>query len=216
MKIYPNLETYPDLQATFFKLSDEEILSLKKESISFLKKIENNSNELESQRLNHKLAGHIEHQYILNNSVNQYIESIMKPVVKKYIDSYMSDTFLSLDNLTMSTGNIPCWINLQKKNEFNPMHKHHGMLSFVIWLQVPFSIENEQKHSNIINGKKPLNGNFCFIGFNNKNIYHIPLNVDHEWEGRGVLFSSELYHSVYPFYTSDDYRISISSNYKIK
>ena len=31
-----------------------------------------------------------------------------------------------------------------------------------------------------------------------------------------LLFPSEMYHGVYPFYTSDDYRISVSGNFNFK
>ena len=36
--------------------------------------------------------------------------------------------------------------------------------------------------------------------------------VDKEWEGKMALFPASLNHQVYPFYTSDEYRISISGN----
>ena len=39
---------------------------------------------------------------------------------------------------------------------------------------------------------------------------HIPLDQSYEW--KMVLFPSRMYHGVNPFYTSDDYRISISGN----
>jgi hypothetical protein len=36
--------------------------------------------------------------------------------------------------------------------------------------------------------------------------------VDKEWEGKIALFPAKLNHLVYPFYTSDEPRISISGN----
>ena len=44
----------------------------------------------------------------------------------------------------------------------------------------------------------------------------LPLFIDKTWEGTIVMFPSWLNHSVYPFYTSDDYRISISGNIVVK
>ena len=38
------------------------------------------------------------------------------------------------------------------------------------------------------------------------------LDVDNEYEGKIMMFPSSLVHCVYPFYTSDDYRISLSGN----
>ena len=39
-----------------------------------------------------------------------------------------------------------------------------------------------------------------------------PIPVEKGWEGKLVMFPSLLMHSVTPFRTSDDYRISISGN----
>ena len=36
--------------------------------------------------------------------------------------------------------------------------------------------------------------------------------IDKSWEGVMILFPADTAHQVYPFYTSDDYRISISGN----
>ena len=43
-------------------------------------------------------------------------------------------------------------------------------------------------------------------------ITNIPLFVESGWEGTIVMFPSKLMHIVYPFQTSDDYRISIAGN----
>ena len=42
------------------------------------------------------------------------------------------------------------------------------------------------------------------------------LPVDKTWEGMMLMFPSKLHHSVYPFYTSDEKRISVSGNISIK
>ena len=41
----------------------------------------------------------------------------------------------------------------------------------------------------------------------------VDLPVDKSWEGKFAIFPSELQHGVNPFYTSDEYRITISNNY---
>ena len=38
------------------------------------------------------------------------------------------------------------------------------------------------------------------------------LNVDKSFEGKILMFPSYVQHQVFPFYTSDDYRITISGN----
>ena len=37
------------------------------------------------------------------------------------------------------------WVNYQKKNEFNPPHDHDGKLSFVIYLDIPEALKEENQ-----------------------------------------------------------------------
>ena len=101
------------------------------------------------------------------------------------------------------------WINHQKKHEFNPPHDHDGMLSFVIYLQVPeiLRIENEtgQKFS-----KSCGPGGIQFIygdGMRDAVNYvsHFPKELDM------FIFPAWLKHWVSPF-KSDCTRISVSGN----
>jgi hypothetical protein len=43
-------------------------------------------------------------------------------------------------------------------------------------------------------------------------IANCPMFVESGWEGTIVMFPSKLLHIVYPFQTSDDYRVSIAGN----
>lgn len=222
MKIYPKLPQHQNLQAVFFKIGEQESSILHKESSIFLSKITNNSDELNNSRNNINLVGHIEHEYFLSEETTNFIEKLLSPAVEEYTRVYMPYTFISLDNLVINTKDSstnPCWINFQKKTEYNPLHMHNGLLSFVIWIRVPYTIENENQWANaskMNNINKCCNGNFCFYQPSATGIEEFPLKVDETWENRGVLFSSKLYHTVYPFYTSDEYRISISGNFRIK
>jgi hypothetical protein len=47
-------------------------------------------------------------------------------------------------------------------------------------------------------------------------IKQVPIPVDSSYEGTIMMFPSALNHGVYPFYTSDEYRISVSGNIRIK
>ena len=37
------------------------------------------------------------------------------------------------------------WVNFQRQHEFNPPHDHAGVYSFVIWMQIPTSYEEQRK-----------------------------------------------------------------------
>ena len=110
--------------------------------------------------------------------------------------------------------NGDCWINFQEKYEYNPIHNHTGVFSYVIWYQIPYYKEDEHRYGAGI--KKDIrannNGEFQFVHTFNNIIYETPLPIDKKMEGYMAIFPSSLNHIVYPFYTSDDYRITLSGN----
>jgi len=157
-------------------------------------------------KMNEFLAGQIEREYQLEKS-KQHIVPFLEEMGREYQKNwdYYQGQDLKIDSL---------WVNLQQKTEYNPIHKHDGVLSYVAWLDVPY------KHDNEVNLKrsresrtKHFSASFQFIystviGTISNEIY----KVENGWEGRIVMFPSELLHIVYPFYTSDGYRISIAGN----
>lgn len=106
------------------------------------------------------------------------------------------------------------WVNYQKKNEWNPNHNHGGIVSFVIWIQVPYNIEEELNIDFYNKPNDPLKKaafEFSYptytegVGF--KTIW-----VDKKDEGRILMFPSKMIHCVYPFTTSEGIRISVAGN----
>ena len=109
------------------------------------------------------------------------------------------------------------WINFQKKYEYNPPHNHTGVYSFVMWIKIPYELEKEHNYENSFLSKDKMNSDFCFqyidvLG----GIRRFSMEVDKSKEGKMVFFPSPLTHSVHPFYTSDEERISVSGNLSIK
>ena len=51
------------------------------------------------------------------------------------------------------------WVNYQKQHDFNSLHDHTGVYSFVIWLKIPIEFEDQNK-DNITN--TPLRSAFQF------------------------------------------------------
>lgn len=111
--------------------------------------------------------------------------------------------------------NIPdyAWINLMKKGEFNPLHLHDGVASWVAWVDIPYDLQEEIKTDSEQRRKYPTASMFQFV-YNKLNgeLVHMNLPIDSSWEGTMVMFPSYLRHQVYPFSTSDGQRISIASN----
>ena len=160
---------------------------------------------------NEVLAGNIENEYFLlesKNTVQEFITNKCQEYSKKWDPGYTRKgthfDFFELQTL---------WVNFQQQHEFNPPHVHDGDFSFVIWLKVPFDIKDELEMPMSKKSRMPRAGMFAF---QYANIFGEPVEiafpVDKKYEGKMFLFPSELTHQVYPFYTSEDSRISISGN----
>ena len=53
---------------------------------------------------------------------------VVNDIIRKAIEVDVNDL-----HYKMSTW----WVNFQKQNDFNPMHGHTGLYSFVVWLKIP-------------------------------------------------------------------------------
>lgn len=171
---------------------------------------------------NKTLAGNILHEYELFDSrtaLEQKTREMAMMHQEQYGRNYSAgmDTHTTiLDKENQSKVDLKlksAWVNFQQKGEFNPMHNHTGMYSFVLWYKIPYYLKFEEAAGPGRKSNNNLAGKFQFsytdvLG----NISGASIPVDKLWEGQILLFPSALMHTVYPFYTSNDYRISISGN----
>ena len=127
-----------------------------------------------------------------------------------------------LKSLKVLTENRPLvldtlWVNYQKKYEFNPVHDHAGIFSFIIFVQIPYDLKKEDDYfPKVINKCFSTSRTEFLITDMLGNISLKTLEVDKSFEGKIVIFPAQLKHQVYPFYTSDNYRITVSGNLRIK
>ena len=204
-----NLNNYGFISTKF---SESDLTPIKTE----INNIQNNFESYESQKRNNMLAGNIKREFQLIES-QKYIEKLLMPLVYAY-----DRDFAYIQKINILTNPAPiildtCWVNFQQKYEFNPTHNHAGLLSFVIWINVPYNMEEELKLSPGAESNLNSAGMFSFL-YNDStgriNPYTIP--IDKNMENNIVLFPSNFYHMVYPFFSSDGYRISVSGNFKLK
>jgi hypothetical protein len=99
------------------------------------------------------------------------------------------------------------WINRQHQHETNPEHKHDGDLSFVIYLQVPEELRQE---NNSYHGQGPGPGTIQFR-YGEYLDWVINVQTFFPQVGQMFIFPAELSHSVTPFRSNVE-RISISGN----
>ena len=165
---------------------------------------------------NNTLAGNIKKEFYLPKAVPIFNDFIIE-LCKKYDDNF--DYFKTIDycnnNAPLILENM--WVNFQEKYEFNPVHMHKGIFSFVIWIQVPYNIQEEKLKSPGKEGNHNLAGCFQFHYVNTLgSMMEMTLPVDKEWEGKICFFPAKLSHSVNPFYSSNDYRISVAGNISLQ
>ena len=172
--------------------------SLQEESLNAL----NNNAELVSGLTGNGVARHF---HIKDNreELEQVILSLLPTYEKEF--NYL-DTVSNIIDKPLSLKLDKAWFNYQKRHEFIPVHVHAGVYSFVIWLDIPYNIDEE-----LSIGKYASCFNFLYTS-----ILGIPmvktLPVSKEWVGKILLFPANLQHVVYPFFTSSGIRISLSGN----
>jgi len=161
------------------------------------------------------LAGAIDQEYFVD-SVKHELEPYLIWLSNEYDSHYhytQTVDYMDIGDRKWQFSVDSVWANFQRKHEFNPVHNHGGTLSFVIWVQIPYELEEEFKQSREHNDYPKTTSCFQFLVTNNiGQICSHTLPVDKSWEGKIIVFPSKMMHTVYPFYTSDDYRVSVSGN----
>ena len=178
--------------------------------------------------LKENLAGHISHSYKLEDPKNLVVEKLFNVVFNQVDNPKMFNSINEelqsnykkvcpnqINNLVMKPRLCSLWVNFQKKGEFQPIHNHASLFSFVIWMDIPYHWKDEAKLPFVrSNNEIPPGGNFSFVQCDNKSrsTYDYIIQLSPSKNGYCCFFPSDLSHQVYPFYTSDKERISISGN----
>lgn len=190
----------------------------------------------QKENYNHRLAGRIKDEYRYNDQAQSIVENeIIQTVCDSYFDpmvqaSSVNDiNFQQLINgssITLTLTSL--WINYQVATEYNPLHCHSGDISFVIYLNVPTEIVNEENFTSdsppgcilFKYGELPR---FPDPYSRNKKREAIETMLLPKTEhvimpstGDMIIFPSYLTHSVTAFYTPDVTRISVSGNIVIE
>ena len=162
----------------------------------------------------YQLAGNIDASVSLKDKSEWFFRETIRPLIVEY-----EQTFGSLGNDTPINQkfeyHMPAWwVNYQKQNEFNPIHHHGGVYSFVIWMKIPTHFNQQRNQHDFARGSNSetiSNFEFSYTNLIGESMTW-KYRMSPEFDGTMVFFSSKLKHQVYPFYNCDDERISISGN----
>lgn len=202
------------------KVSNFLQVKLDKEIVDYLWRIIDLSNNNKKSWKNN-LAGNISKSHLIEDLDSFFYKSVCVPLVKCYRENNIVKKGADPVALNADTGPKTklllnqFWVNYQYKTEFNPLHSHSGVYSFVIWMKIPYTWSEqiklpqfrEIKHNNI------RAGNFEFeytdtLG----DVVSKGFQLSPKFEGIMVFFPARLRHCVYPFYGTDEPRVSISGN----
>ena len=157
------------------------------------------------------------------NSVNSYkvedkddyfFNEVLAPLCQ-----YYTQQFGNQGERIPTTNNHPYkltdwWVNYHNEGDYLPLHNHHGVYNFSVWLSIPTEY-NEQKEL-AMNTNRINVSNFAF---HYQNIFGEPVTYTYEMskkmEGEMVFFPAKLCHAVYPYFECKKQRISISGNIEL-
>ena len=203
------IERFPDNPIGWLEIKLPKIVMTKLESY-----IETAKND--PINFNSSLAGNLSKSLTLEDKDNWFFNNVLNSVIDKFMNSFGDfdkDMNILSENAPFFLESF--WVNFQKENEFNPLHDHSGIFSFVIWVKIPTDWREQHALPMAANSNSPKISNFEFwylSPFGKHSNYGYRL--DKESEGTMLLFPAKLMHTVYPFYNCDKERISISGNIK--
>ena len=202
-------KAFPNYGYSIATIPDDILLKIKEEVALIENAIEDHP------KIQKNLAGHLEYQFYLDRC-QTLIESTVLEMAGEYMLAwnYKSEILRKHPSVkTISFKLDPIWVNFQKKTEYNPLHDHTGVFSFVIWVNIPYDLKTEMEMPCVSSSNYPLATTFNFVYTNVfGEITILPFFAESKYEGTVLFFPSQMKHLVYPFLSSDKHRITISGN----
>ena len=157
-----------------------------------------------------RLAGHLDSQLKYNDETTGWFYQESNFIWQAYREGWSNFTGLPNEGVELNAHDL--WVNFMKPGDFNPIHTHGGDYSFVIFLDVPKKLIEEQ---------------YAFEGTSSKPgslMFEFTQQAKPRWAMTGqafnprtgdmVIFPALLQHWVLPF-KSKCTRVSVSGNIEI-
>ena len=192
-------------------------VKLDQEVIDYLWKIIN-LGKTKNINFKNNLIGNISQSILLDDQDDFFYKSSCIPLIKFFRENNYGKDPVSVNTLLGPKSQLvlnKLWVNYQYKTEFNPYHDHSGVYSFAVWMKIPYDC-NEQKKLPLFTNMKESNIRAGFFEFEYfdclGSIKNLEYTLSEKYEGYMVFFPAKLRHCVYPFYGTEEPRISISGN----
>ena len=166
---------------------------------------------------NDTLAGNLSSSLVLNDTDNWFFDNVCIPTIKKSKEIFKKS--IAFYSQAIFKNNIKpyvlgdLWVNFQKQHEFNPMHNHSGIYSFVVFMKIPTDWKEQHEIPFVKDSNAPKASDFEFVYTDVMgNVTGYTYSLDSSFEGIMLFFPAEMMHQVYPFYNCEEERITISGN----
>ena len=189
-------------------------LRLTEEAITYLWDIINHPVSTEDAR--NKLAGNISKSTYIQDKDDWFYENVLKQCA----ESLYFRKWANYYNVHIQSSPPPefsletMWVNYQKQTEFQPLHRHSGQYSFVVFMKIPTHWEHQHALPISSNSNMPSASDFQIVWTKKHEDECITTNFPLSSEDEGVIlfFPAEFLHQVFPFYGTEEERITVSGN----
>ena len=148
-------------------------------------------------------------QFPLNDDDNLFQNNVLRPCTDKYFETY-GCPFKQKTPHTHELAFSRFWCRASLAGDYQSIHDHQGIFTFVVWLTVPFEGADERQ---VQAGFRPEASDFVLVypdtcGQLQKRNFVLGKGA----EGKMLFFPSDINHIVYPHYTTQEYRIALAGD----
>ena len=148
-------------------------------------------------------------QFPLNDDDNLFQNNVLRPCTDKYFETY-GCPFKQKTTHTHELAFSRFWCRASLDGDYQSIHDHQGIFTFVVWLTVPFEGADERP---VQAGFRPEASAFVLVypdtcGQLQKRNFVLGKGA----EGKMLFFPSDINHIVYPHYTTQEYRIALAGD----
>ena len=131
------------------------------------------------------------------------------PATQSYFETYGTPFKLKSTHYHLPTFSR-FWCRVSQDGDYQSIHDHQGIFTFVVWLKIPFEGEDERQ---VQAGFRPEASDFvlCYpdtCGQYQKRNWVLGKGA----EGKMLFFPSDINHIVYPHYTTTEYRVALAGD----
>ena len=159
-----------------------------------------------AKKINHSEAGAIKKEFEIIKS-REPLEKLILPMKQAFDDCFDQPAHRPDGQAYIKQA----WVNFQSAGEFMAPHTHIGDYGFALYINIPFTLQEELDY--LSTPDKTANQGSSFVFYYTDSMGNIKpsfLPVDKSWENTAIFFPGLMLHGVQPFFTSDDYRITVS------